>query len=264
MKFVRFLLVIAAMIAIRLVLNYLSAGERAELPQGAEPRSPLASPSDPVAPTQRDPRLARILDCDEAAMARATDLGENWWAVLDRHHTEDDLPDDVMLARAEGGDDHAMTVAAFAYLGEAGDEPVGPYNAEGLAWLERAAAAGNITAQNEMGYTYAHGRYGITRDPGQAQGWLEKAVLGGDALAGFTLGELYAEGSIQAPAGDHALPGELGFAADMVSAQRCYFDALNRVAEHLRRGRYLPRDLVTAGFLRRKADAYWSHRSDEG
>jgi TPR repeat protein len=212
-------------------------------------------------PRQRDPRLARIASCDATAMGLAEDIRPGWWDVYNDHHTEEGLPDSVLLARAEAGNVHAMAVAGMAFLlwsDEAGNTG---YEAEGMAWIRRAAEGGDPTAQNELGYAHSTGRLGQALDREESRIWLEKAIRGGDALAGFTLATLYDDGRLAPRAGETASAAELALAADMLAAQRCYADSIDRIADRMLRGRLLPRDLATAGYLRRKTHDFREARA---
>ena len=211
-------------------------------------------------PAQRDPRLARIAACDHVSMALAEDLGTDWWDMLEQHRTDDGLPDEVLLARAGDGNLHAMVLTGIAFILWADDDGNHAREAEGMAWIQRAAEAGEPTAQNELGYALAGGHHGLARDPERARIWLEKAIRGGDALAGYTLASLQMEGLLAARPGETASAAELALAADLIAAQRCYVDSIDRIAGRLTRGRLLPRDLVTAGYLRRRTHEYRQNR----
>lgn len=60
-------------------------------------------------------------------------------------------------------------------------------------WVRKAAEAGNLEAQTNLGYLYLSGR-GITQDNQQAMLWMAKAAEGGFAQAQMNLGILLQEG----------------------------------------------------------------------
>ncbi|MCI0701156.1 MAG: serine/threonine-protein kinase [Planctomycetia bacterium] len=60
-------------------------------------------------------------------------------------------------------------------------------------WYEKAAAQGNVNAQNNLGVLYARGE-GVEQDYAKAREWYEKAAEQGHAPAQFNLGGLYAAG----------------------------------------------------------------------
>jgi TPR repeat protein len=64
---------------------------------------------------------------------------------------------------------------------------------EARRWYEKAAAAGNAVAMNNLGGLYADGQ-GVSQDYGEARDWYKKAAAAGNALAMSGLGLLYANG----------------------------------------------------------------------
>ena len=62
-----------------------------------------------------------------------------------------------------------------------------------LADLKKRAAAGDATAQFELGVLYYYGQ-GVAQDYGQAAAWWKKAAAQGHAQAQFNLGVLYGNG----------------------------------------------------------------------
>src|SRR5579862_7590452 len=60
-------------------------------------------------------------------------------------------------------------------------------------WYQKAAHAGNISAQNNMGWLYEEGK-GVERDYGKAADWYPMAAHAGDLSAQNVLGWLYEEG----------------------------------------------------------------------
>ncbi len=66
--------------------------------------------------------------------------------------------------------------------------------AQGIAWIRKAAAQNHVDAQQELGYIYATGD-GVKQDDVQAAAWFRKAATAGDAQAQYNLGLLYAKGA---------------------------------------------------------------------
>jgi len=75
----------------------------------------------------------------------------------------------------------AMYNAGLALLELSGRE------AEGVAWLEKAAEQGIPEASNLVGLIYAEGRYGIKTDPGKAEAFYRKALDAGSRIAAYNL-----------------------------------------------------------------------------
>ena len=62
-----------------------------------------------------------------------------------------------------------------------------------LTDLQQRAAAGDATAQFELGFIYAEGR-GVAQDYAQARVWWEKAATQGHVDAQYNLGNFYNDG----------------------------------------------------------------------
>jgi hypothetical protein len=65
--------------------------------------------------------------------------------------------------------------------------------AQGIAWIRKAAAQNHADAQQELGVIYATGD-GVKQDDVQAVAWFTKAATQGDPTAQYNLGLLYAKG----------------------------------------------------------------------
>jgi TPR repeat protein/serine/threonine protein kinase len=61
-------------------------------------------------------------------------------------------------------------------------------------WFQKAADAGDVDAMNSLGELYYYGR-GVARDYTQARDWYEKAAAGDNANAMYSLGWMYEKGS---------------------------------------------------------------------
>jgi uncharacterized protein len=100
-----------------------------------------------------------------------------------------------LLAAAAGGDIAAMTHAAFFLtrgLPASGELPeVAADLPRAIAFYERAAAAGSLVAQYNLGCLYMSS---VARDYKKAQHWLTLAANGGDADAQFTLAYMLQRG----------------------------------------------------------------------
>lgn len=70
--------------------------------------------------------------------------------------------------------------------------------ARALQLFEKAAAAGHVRAQINLGILYMRGQ-GVPRDLMNARAWLEKAAASGDPQALYTLGRAMDEGSDRTP-----------------------------------------------------------------
>lgn len=86
--------------------------------------------------------------------------------------------------------------------------------------LREAAAAGDDTAQAELGYNYVTGR-GISRDAVTAAHWLRQAAVAGNTRAQHNLAAMYANGD--------------GVAQDMNQAAPCFAILLHGYTEARKR-----------------------------
>jgi len=66
--------------------------------------------------------------------------------------------------------------------------------ADYLASLQRAADAGNVKAELNLGAAYAGGGPGVNPDPVEAFRWYRKAADSGDAMGQFMVGNCYEKG----------------------------------------------------------------------
>lgn len=70
------------------------------------------------------------------------------------------------------------------------DEVIQGWLNESISWFTKAAVAGNIEAQFELGKMYL-GIFGVEQDKEKALKWLEKASENGNVEASYELGEIY-------------------------------------------------------------------------
>ncbi|HMF86313.1 MAG TPA: hypothetical protein VK598_08170, partial [Nitrospiraceae bacterium] len=99
---------------------------------------------------------------------------------------------DTQLERRKGLDAIQRQMAQAARRVPA--SPADMISAVDLQQLERLAAQGNASAQNQLGQLYDSGRRGVPQDYATARGWYEKAAAQGHAWAHNQLGQLYADG----------------------------------------------------------------------
>ncbi len=66
--------------------------------------------------------------------------------------------------------------------------------AAALAWTRRAAEAGWLQAQTDLGGLFMYGGKGVAADPAEALKWFTRAAEQGSKAAEFYLGELYFKG----------------------------------------------------------------------
>ena len=92
---------------------------------------------------------------------------------------------------AKGGNPKAMYSLAKRYKDGRG---VTQNTEMMLEWFQKAAAAGSLDAQNDLGALYAEGVAGVRRDYKEAAKWWEQAAKGGSREAQANLGWLYDEG----------------------------------------------------------------------
>ncbi|OFW08031.1 MAG: hypothetical protein A3H96_21780 [Acidobacteria bacterium RIFCSPLOWO2_02_FULL_67_36] len=64
---------------------------------------------------------------------------------------------------------------------------------QAVAWYRKAADQGDVTAQFNLGVSYANGR-GVPQEYAQAVTWYRKAAEQGEAGAQFNLGMMYSTG----------------------------------------------------------------------
>jgi S1-C subfamily serine protease len=92
----------------------------------------------------------------------------------------------ALLVKAKAGDVESQWLVGSAY--EDGHDYV-----NAAFWLRKAAASGNVLAQDHLAYLYDQGN-GVPQDDAQTAFWLRKAAERGDAYAQYNLGLLYSEG----------------------------------------------------------------------
>lgn len=102
------------------------------------------------------------------------------------------------------------------------------------------AAAGDVSAQYELGMLYLLGEGGVAKNYTEAQKWLEMAAKSGDANARFQLGEMYKSGA-------GALQNfELAFQWFELAAGQNHAEAQYNVAMMHKNGMGVPVDMVKA------------------
>jgi TPR repeat protein len=95
--------------------------------------------------------------------------------------------DPALLAKAKTGDVESQWLVGSAYEGTR-------HYTDAAVWLRKAAASGNVLAQDHLAYLYDQGN-GVPQDDAQAAFWLRKAAEEGDSYAQFQLGVLYSGGN---------------------------------------------------------------------
>ena len=93
---------------------------------------------------------------------------------LAKQAAEGENSDTELLSRARSGDRVAQNHLASKYLPCAGGPPA--KHAEGLMWLEKAAASGLKAAQLHLGINYRHGHDGVQKDEMKAHEWFLRAA----------------------------------------------------------------------------------------
>jgi hypothetical protein len=196
----------------------------------------------------------------------------------------------ALLARAEQGDPEAEFEVASYYddgcKDRAGQILVKRSKRQTLRWLQRAAAHGHASAQNNLGVLLGR------RDSGQAMAWLRRASRAGDACAAHNLAVTSRDnGNLKravywfrraAAAGDDSALLQLGIhyywgkgiRGDRVAAVRCYRqaakgrnisdadrdDAYFYLAITYLEGKGVRRSFAIARKLLRRADIDHDHR----
>jgi TPR repeat protein len=92
----------------------------------------------------------------------------------------------ALLVRAKAGDVESQWLVGTDY-----EDSHDYMNA--AIWLRKAAASGNVLAQDHLAYLYDQGN-GVPQDDGQAAFWMSKAAEQGDSWAEKSLGTLYSKG----------------------------------------------------------------------
>lgn len=135
-----------------------------------------------------------VAEANFRAMAASDADAEAWLGavLLDRGANRDALRH-IQRAADAGSSEGAHRLAIVYAQGLAGT----PRNeARALDLFQKAAAAGHTRAQINLGILYLRG-LGVPRDVVNARAWLEKAAASGDLQALYTLGRAMDEGSDQ-------------------------------------------------------------------
>ena len=154
----------------------------------------VAWPLQPAVTAYRSGNLAAA-EATLQSLAATNPDAEAWLGVvqLDRGATREGLRH--IQHAADAGSPEGLHRLGLVYAeGTAGtprDE------AKAVALFEKAAAAGHVRAQINLGILYMRGQ-GIPRDLVQARAWLEKAAATGDPQALYSLGRAMSEGEGQA------------------------------------------------------------------
>lgn len=218
-----------------LLLAVLAAGSPAfaQSPDAADVPAPLR----PAVSAYRagDPARAEAL---LRALAPGNPDAEAWLGalLLERGQARDGLRAIQRAADAGSpeGNHRLALVYAQSLAGQARND------ARAAELFEKAAAAGHVRAQINLGILYLRGE-GVPRDVVTARSWLEKAAASGDPVALYTLGRALDEGSDQ-------LPADPVRAADLYrrAAEKGHARAGLRYGLALSEGFGVKRDIATA------------------
>lgn len=157
-------------------------------------------------PAMRKPLKSSCADCGVRSEAAIASERESRLATL------------LYNARHGGPEDWADLGRFYAYLAPP------PNLKPALAWLKRAAQAGNLQAMNDLATLYHFGGKGLAPSPRLTEYWYSRAAEAGDHDAQVLLALLYTEGkflprdlvragSLYARAADSGDPGRLRVAA---------------------------------------------------
>ena len=184
---------------------------------------------------------ACTLDALMSFEAANTDLADRI-----RQHDRNGRPSHELVGSAEGGNADAMFELGvyYALIAQSEDE-----NRLAGAWLEQAAKAGQLDAQNEIGIGYAYGYYGVAEDDELARDWLKQAANRGDARAQNALAGLYQTGNLLPSPEDTRNARQIALQLQLDAASQCFPAALNAIAERLASGRGVPRNAETGAYL---------------
>lgn len=196
-----------------------------------------------------DERLVRAARCTVYDMT-VTEGFEDAWVVEYEALGSGELPVQTVETRAQGGDVTAMELLAFHFAHRGGEEAL-PSAGD---WMLRAAQAGSTIAAQEVGFARIEGTLGLEIDVEAGIRWLRQASEAGDPIAMHNIGELYELGMIDPPEGLDAEDAALDAYLD--AAAGCYDDSLEVIADRMKRGRGLPRDLEVAGWIDRNIRIY--------
>jgi len=180
-----------------------------------------------------DPRLLTALSCTADDMWIHEQVGD---ALFDKVelNDRDGSPSEELIIFANQGIPRSMFELAYFYISFSDDDDS---EEQAYNWMVRAAEAGDILAQNELGNAYIHGELGLEQDYELAQIWLERAMSAGEQLSAGSLGELYRNGSIQPPESQSA--NYTATDHNLTSAETCYGPALQDLTYYKNSARYL-------------------------
>lgn len=106
-------------------------------------------------------------------------------SAADRAKAYANLDTTTLLVKANKGDDAAMKQLSDLYYAKKD-------NTNGLAWEIKAAAAGDVEIENDLGRKYENGSAGATKSVDDARAWYQKAGVRGDDTAQLNLCKSYA------------------------------------------------------------------------
>ena len=132
---------------------------------------------------------AHALAADDATSKQTADFRQ-WQKRVDAEQAAADSALTDLQQRAAAGDATAQfELGALYYLGQGVPQDY----AQARVWLEKAAAQGSPEAQYRLGLIYESG-IGVTPDDAQAAAWWEKAAAQGFPEAQYNLGIFYNKG----------------------------------------------------------------------
>jgi len=139
--------------------------------------------------------------------------------------------------KAAAGDASAETQLGWAYSDGWGG--VTRDYAQAMKWLQKATAQNNADAATQIGWLYEWG-HGVRQDPAQAFQWYKKGAESGDAYGELQLGSCYQEG--KGVGKDEAQ----AVAWYTKAARQSEVEAMVRVAFAYQQGKGVPKDLRQA------------------
>ena len=132
---------------------------------------------------------AHALAADDATSKQTADFRQ-WQKRADAEQAAADSALTDLQQRAAAGDATAQfELGALYYLGQGVPQDY----AQAAVWWERAATQDHVDAQFNLGALYGEGQ-GVAQDYSQARAWYEKAAAQGHARAQYNLGVLYNKG----------------------------------------------------------------------
>lgn len=142
----------------------------------------------------------------------------------------------MLLKYSKQDDPPSQSKLAVLYEKGAGVEQ---NDGQALSWYQRAAAAGDLTATNNIGFLYFAGQ-GVERNIAEALRWFVRAAELGSTGAMDNIGEMYARGIGVEPSDTEA------FQWFRKAAERGHDTAACKVGSCYRAGRGVPQDSVQA------------------